>query len=262
MTRVPSAPTDLDALVPVLVRRYASSLNHAELRRALRALSARYVEARATLGTRSALDTAGKRAAFAVFYGPLHFVTTRAVVTALEADARRLEMIVDLGCGTGMASAPWALASRGPRPSLVGFDRSQWAVSEARWTWRALGLRGRATRVDLVAGLARLAASRPGRLDRLAILAAWSANELPPRARADLLDAVSLLVRRGATLLVIEPIARRAAPWWPEWAAACRDLGGRADAWDLPNDLPATLVRLDREAGFDRTTLKARSLFV
>src|SRR5688572_32288957 len=33
-----------------------------------------------------ALDTAGKRAAFALFYAPLHFLTVRHVVSALGAD--------------------------------------------------------------------------------------------------------------------------------------------------------------------------------
>jgi SAM-dependent methyltransferase len=249
---------DLDVLAATLIRRHASALSQAELRRSLRALSARYVEARATLGRRSPLDTAGKRAAFAVFYGPLHFVTMRAIVERLDLRDAPCERIVDLGCGTGMASAAWALATRS-RPSLIGFDRNQWAVSESRWTWRALGLSGRASRADLLAGLARC--SR-GRLDRLGVLAAWSVNELPVRARADLLEALQRLSRRGARVLVVEPIATSTAPWWPEWAAAARDLGGRADSWSLPNDLPPVLTRLDRDAGFDRAALKARSLLI
>jgi hypothetical protein len=253
-----AVPTRLDALVPTLLSRHLSALSQAELRRSLRALSVRYVEARATLDTRSPLDSAGKRAAFAVFYGPLHFVTTRAIVTALGLGQRPLDTIVDLGCGTGMASAAWALTVRS-RPTLVGVDRSQWAVAEARWTWRAFGLRGRSTRADMLTGLAQLG---PGRLDRVAILAAWSANELPADTRGALLDAFRPLTRRGATLLVIEPIAKRAAPWWPEWTAACSEWGGRADTWALANDLPAPLARLDRDAGFRRTELKARTLCV
>jgi len=251
-----ATPTDLDTLVSGLLQRHASPLSQAELRRSLRALSMRYVEGRATISSRSPLDTAGKRAAFAVFYGPLHFVTVRAIIGALSLGDRAFDTIIDLGCGTGMASAAWALATDS-QPALMGFDRNQWAVAEARWTWWALGLRGRATRTDLLAGLAQV---RRGRLERTAILAAWSVNELPAAARGDLLNALRLLARRGATVLVIEPIAKRAAPWWPEWETAWGEFGGRADTWTLPNDLPAALATLDREAGFDRSALKARSL--
>ena len=66
----------------------------------------------------SPLDTAGKRAAFALFYGPLHFLTVQAIVIALGAHARPLQMIADLGCGTGVGGAAWALACARP-PSIA-----------------------------------------------------------------------------------------------------------------------------------------------
>ena len=69
---------------------------------------------------------AGKRAAFALFYAPLHFMAVTAVVQALGADAPPPASIVDLGCGTGVAGAAWALAAGGSaagdrhRPPPVG----------------------------------------------------------------------------------------------------------------------------------------------
>ena len=55
-------------------------MTRSEFLKAIRALSARYVERRGALPDRSPLDSAGKRAAFAGFYAPLHFLTVRAVI--------------------------------------------------------------------------------------------------------------------------------------------------------------------------------------
>src|SRR5215210_1390656 len=65
-------------------QRHLANLTLAETARALRALSSCYVERRSKLAAGGALDTAGKRAAFALFYGPLHFLVTREVVRALH----------------------------------------------------------------------------------------------------------------------------------------------------------------------------------
>src|SRR4030095_1951860 len=93
-------------------QRYLADLTSAELTRALKALSSCYVERRAGLPTGQALSGAGKRAAFALFYAPLHFLTAREIAKALIADggaASRPHPIVDLGCGTGVAGAAWAM---------------------------------------------------------------------------------------------------------------------------------------------------------
>ena len=52
----------------------------AEVARALRALSSTYVERRARLSGRGAFDTAGKRAAYALYYAPRRFLMTAHVV--------------------------------------------------------------------------------------------------------------------------------------------------------------------------------------
>ncbi|MEK6630947.1 MAG: hypothetical protein AABY89_09460, partial [Acidobacteriota bacterium] len=88
-----------------LEERHMADLRPAEVSRALRALSSAYVERRDRLGRGAALDGAGKRAAFALFYGPLHFLATREIVRALGIADPAPGVITDLGCGTGAAGA-------------------------------------------------------------------------------------------------------------------------------------------------------------
>ena len=93
---------------------------------------------------------------------------------------------------------------------ITGFDRHPWAVAEANWTYRVLGLHGRAHRQDL--SRVRLEPA-PG----LGILAAYTINELPDDLRSAWLTRLLDARARGATVLIIEPIARRMAPWWRGW---------------------------------------------
>ena len=67
-----------------LERRHLADLTTSEVARALRALSSCYVERRAKLARGGALDGAGKRAAFALFYAPLHFLVVREIVRAID----------------------------------------------------------------------------------------------------------------------------------------------------------------------------------
>ena len=251
-----------DRWLTALDARHRASLKTPEFLKAVRALSTRYVERRDVLSRRSALDSAGKRAAFAAFFAPLHFLTTTHVVHALGADAVALRTIVDLGCGTGVASAAWAQAHRG-HPTVVGIDRDSWALEEARWNWRELAIVGRARRGDILQFLRapdvhRSAPTAAG----TALLAAWSVNELDGAARRALLPVLLQWASRGAVVLVIEPISRRAAPWWPDWSGAFLGGGGRSDEWDFPAELPAPLATIDEAAGFRREGLKARSLLL
>ena len=249
----------LDVWTSALLARHTGPLTRPELLRAVRALSARYVEHRRELPGRSPVDSAGKRAAFAVLYGPIHYATTAAIVEGLGLAGRVTPRIVDLGCGTGAASAGWAGTLDAPA-TLHGIDRNAWAVAEARWTWRTLGLQGRAHRGDLVRAARRLLDPGERVADGTAVLAAYAVNELGPEARRLLLASLVALGRRGAAVLVIEPVSGRAAPWFDDWARAFTTAGGRADAWRFPNRLPPVLQALDRDAGFDRPELTARSL--
>jgi len=250
-----------DAWLSAVVGRHTRALSSPEFLKAVRALSARYVERRAVLSTRSPTDSAGKRAAFAGFFAPLHFLTTRAVVRALGAGAQPISRLADLGCGTGVASAAWALECA-RRPRLAGIDREKWALDEAAWNWRELGLLGRARRDDLVRAAGSLDRPVKGETGPGGVVLAWSVNELDDKSRRLLLPALVALADRGTPLLVIEPLARDATPWWDDWAGVWRQRGGRADEWKFDEPLPAVLARLSEAAGFRRQALGARSLWL
>jgi hypothetical protein len=240
------------AWVAALDKRHLADLTLPEVGRALTALSSCYVERRARLAEGAALEGAGKRAAFALFYAPLHFQTTAHIVRELAAG--EISEILDLGCGTGAAGAAWALGTAGPA-RISGFDRSAWAVAEANWSYQQLGVRGRATRQDLTRVQFR---PRQG----LGILAAYAINELPDPARAALLPRLLDAGRRGAAVLVVEPIARRLAPWFSAWESAFTAAGGRTDEWRLASSLPPRQRQLAKSAGLNPQELTARTLFL
>src|SRR5438876_6728146 len=60
-----------------LEARHLADLTFSEVSTALRAVSSAYVERRAKLARGAALSGTGKRAAFALFYGPLHYLLVR-----------------------------------------------------------------------------------------------------------------------------------------------------------------------------------------
>ena len=244
---------DPSSWLAALEQRHLANLTRSELTRALRALSSVYVERREKISSGAALDSAGKRAAFALFYGPLHFLTIDAVVRALGANEAPPETIVDLGCGTGVGGAAWALACD-RRPRVRGIDRNAWAVAEANWTYNQLGLRGRATIGD-VARDKRVAPS-PGS----GILLAYTVNELPDAPRAALLETLASARNRSA-ILIVEPIAKRDKAWWPAWVTRLGREGARADEWRFPATLPSSLAQIARSAGLDPRELTARTIY-
>jgi hypothetical protein len=240
-----------DAWLSALEERHLARFTPSEVGRALRALSSCYVERRSRLVEGVALETAGKRAAFALFYSPLHLLTTARILRQLPAHAT-VRTVVDLGCGTGAAGAAWAIHSAAA--GITGFDRHPWAVDEANWTYRTLGLRGRAHRQDIVR--VRLEPA-PGQ----GILAAYALNELSAAAREAWLPRLLQAAGRGSTILIIEPIARRMSPWWRDWEEAFVAVGGRADEWRFAGTLPRRQRELAKSAGLDPRELTARSLF-
>jgi SAM-dependent methyltransferase len=244
---------DLAAWYAALEARHLATLTFPEVRRALQALSSLYVQRRDRLARGAALEGAGKRAAFAMFYGPLHFLIVREIVRALRATDPPLVRVVDLGCGTGAAGAAWALEA-GRRPAVSGIDTSGWAVGEAEWNLRTLGLTATVRRGDLVdAGI--------GSADE-GIVAAYAVNELDDPSRDELLRRLLAAHGRGSRVLVVEPIARRPVPFWPAWVDAFHTAGGRADTWRFPAVLPERMKLLDKAAGLDHRELTARSLWL
>ena len=94
------------------------------------------------------------------------------------------------------------------------------------------------------------------------VLAAYVLNELPDEARTRVEARLLDTALHGGRVLVIEPIARAIAPWWDDMVARFAPVGGRADEWRLPIDLPPLLEKFDRAAGLNHRELTFRSLFV
>jgi len=238
--------------------RHLADLSFSEVSRALRALSSTYVERRGRITEGAALSGAGKRAAFALFYGPLHFLLIREIVRSLNATGG-VGRIVDVGCGTGASGAAWARACAdttpdGAGPAVHGLDLHPWALQEAAWTYRQFGLRGRTSRTNL--------AAQPIPRERSAWLVAFALNEISPPERDRLIAQLLERHEAGAPVLIVEPLAGFVAPWW----AACRrqveEAGGRADEWRFRMELPAIVAKLDRAAGLDHSTVTGRSLWL
>ena len=243
-------PRFADWLV-ALEERHLADLRVPEVTRALRALSSAYVERRHKVAAGATLDSAGKRAAFALFYAPLHYLAVAHIVSS--ATARVPRTIVDVGCGSGAAGAAWAMSGNGAS-RVMGFDRHPWAVDEARWTYRFFGLQGTAR----VGDATRLPQSQADE----GIVVAYVLNELTEDARKRLEDRLLSAASEGAAVIVIEPIARSLTPWWDETAARVRAAGGRSDEWRFPVVLPPQLEKFDRAAGLRHQELKARTLML
>jgi hypothetical protein len=254
------ADNQLDNWIASLEERHFRELRFPEVSRALKALSATYVERRAKLGEGAALTGAGKRAAFALFYGPLHFLIVREVVAQLTGAGRasgavrqaRGGTIVDLGCGTGAGGAAWATASDRAH-SVLGIDRNAWALDEAALTYRQFDLNARTRRGDIT----RMEVPKPP----VSWLAAFTLNELADSDRETVLTRLLERAAQGDRVLVIEPIARGIAPWWDRWKDRVITAGGRADEWRFRVPLPPIVSKLDRAAGMDHRELTARSLW-
>ncbi len=217
--------------------------------RALRALSSTYVERRHKLSDGAALSGAGKRAAFALFYAPLHYLLVRHIFHELSGGNRNAPHVVDLGCGTGAAGA--AIATQ----HVVGVDKNQWAVAEAARTYRAFGLDGVARQGD--ASAYRF----PNRATT--VVAAFTMNELPDASREALLARLLDRVRsKGDRLLIVEPLAKGAARWWESWREAFERSGGRSDEWRVAVELPEIVAKLDRAAGLQHREITGRSFWI
>jgi SAM-dependent methyltransferase len=232
-----------------LEKRHLQVLTFSEVRRALQALSSLYVERRSEAGVGRALDSAGKRAAFALFYAPLHLLQTAHVARNLGFEANG--DILDLGCGTGTAGIGLALETN-PRNRLIGVDENSWALEEARWNLGRFGLQGRTRRADLI---------HFPFPSRGSVLLAFTVNELSDASREALLRRLLSPSARKVAVLVLEPIARRMVPWWDRWAEVFQAAGGSSAQWRWRPELPGRLRLLDKAAGLNHRELTCRSLW-
>ena len=233
-----------------LEQRHLADLRFSDVTRALRALSSAYVERReSALSEKKALDGAGKRAAFALYYGPIHFLLIQHIAREL-AIAPTNGTVVDLGSGTGVAGA--AVAADGAH--VMAVDTHPWTLQEARFTYRAFGLkadvtRGHAARIHFPA-------------DTTCIVAAFIVNELNDSDRAALLKQLIRVTSRPhrSRVLIVEPISTRISPWWPEWEKEFLAHQGRSDEWRVAAELPPIVKRLAKAAGLRPQVLTAKTL--
>ena len=244
-----SFATQLQSWLDSLERRHLADLRFQEVSRALKALSATYVEKRSRIAGGAPLAGAGKRAAFALFYAPLHAILVHHIAEQLAGARPSRGPVIDLGCGTGAAGAAWASAVGAGEVS--GIDRHPWAADEARDTYRAFGLRGR-TRVEDF--------SRTRLAEGSHALAAYAVNELADDRRDAFLLAALAHASRGGRVTIVEPLAGFVAPWWGEWRTAFEAAGGRADQWRIRPQLPPIVAKLDKAAGLNHREVTGRSL--
>ena len=154
------------------------------------------------------------------------------------------------GIGRGLGARSRRGPDFGVRPSPVG-------GAGGRWTYRAFGAAGAGRDRQTSRRLPLQSAPRHRRARGL------HGNELPPDGRAALLPRLlEAGSQHGARVLVVEPIARTAIPWWDEWAAAFTAVGGEAKEWRFAASLPERQLQLARAAGLDPRELTARSLWL
>jgi len=242
-----------------LEQRHLENFTFSEVAKALRALSSTYVERRHKLAEGAALATAGKRSAFALFYGPLHYLLVSHIVRQLPGALSNKATLIDLGCGTGAAGSAWAGACARP-PRVIGVDCNGWALGEAAATYRWFGVSAETRRLNLEQGdgTAKLLPVPVS----ASVLAAFTLNELGDRAREALLPTLLERAKRGSQILIVEPIAGGVARWWDRWRREIEDAGGRSDEWRVRAELPAIVAKLDRAVRLDHRELTGRSLWM
>ena len=190
--------------IATLETKHLAELTFPEVSRALRALSSTYVERRQKLAEGAALSGAGKRAAFALFYGPLHYLLLTHIAERLPEATADVRTLLDLGCGTGASGAAWANACRSPKheagPRVMGIDRHPWAIGEAAATYRAFKIPATVRQGDIAS-----AALPKG---PVSILAAFTMNELDDPERDALLSRLVERASHGDRVLIVEPLER------------------------------------------------------
>jgi len=245
---------DFDRWLEETAQRYSPPLAFREIRRGVQALSSLYVERRVggDLSAR-AHRGAGKRAALATYFAPLHFLTAHHALNALAGESwTPPSRIWDLGCGTGALGAALARGFE-TVPEVIAIDRSGFALREARHTYRAFGIYARTRRGRLPAALPPAAA---GEL--------WSfgfvLNELEEDARATSLNSVSEALELGVRLFIVEPLAGPVTPWWSRWCEKLARFGVMEHLVKRAINRPEWIGRLDRASRLNHRIVGCRVL--
>jgi len=243
-----------DAWLEGTLARFVPPLTFTELRRGVQALNDLWNRA----GSGSALarrvtEGTGKRAALATYFAALRFLVTHHALEMVGDTLGPVREVVDAGCSTGAVGAAVA-RTIAPGARVIGIDRSGWALDEARRTWEAFGLAGRAVREELPHGL-----PFPAR-GRLLVLG-WTASRLDPAPRERLLARAVAHAKKGGGLLVLEPLSRKAGVgWWNEWAERLAPVGVREETIRVAIHRPRFIREMDRAARLDHQVIGARVL--
>lgn len=244
----------IENLFTELQERYSRDLTFQEIRRGLQALSQVYTAKRNKLQTQGVWDGAGKRAAFALYYGSIHFVLFSEIARSLGPNLQHIKAVLDLGCGTGVGALAWA-AHVPQSIQVTAVDEANWAVGEARWLMERWGVAAKVTRQDVLT---------PRFLGREGLVfAGFTVNELADAQRQTLCDKLMQAHADGAQVLIVEPIANNVVPWWSHWQKIFADRGGQTREWKIPTrGLPEGLLLLDKAAAFHHRVLSGRSLYL
>jgi SAM-dependent methyltransferase len=242
-----------DAWLEAAVARNAVDLAFREIRKGAQALSWLYVERRAEVDLSArTIDGRGKRAALATYYAPLHFLTAHHALASVGAERLAPALrLFDLGAGTGASGA--AVARALDVADVTAIDRSGFALKEARATYAAFGVLARTVRGRIPEVLPRVEAGDVWVLG-------WSANELGEGEREALLERIVRAIGFGGRLVLLEPLAGAAVPWWRNWRETLTPLGVEEHECKVPVALPEWLARLDKASGLDHRVLGARLL--
>ena len=144
------------------------------------------------------------------------------------------------------------MGGRGGGPPLTGLDRHPWAMDEARWTYRMVGLKGTARRRCRPS-----AAPRAWRRRDRCLCAQRITPDLRTRVQEQLLAAAD----RGARVLILEP-SREPSPLVGRRRLAGVEGRGTGGRMAIRARLPPLLQTLDKAAGLDHRELTVRSIWL
>ena len=241
--------------IAALEAKHLAELTFPEVSRALRALSSTYVERRQKLAQGAALSGAGKRAAFALFYGPLHHLLLTHIVENLPNASANVQTLLDLGCGTGASGAAWAGRSARSRRAWSGSTVIPGRSAKPRPPIARSGSRPPCAR----------AISRPSTLPKGPVVHPRGVHDERAgrcRSATRCWRGWWSAPRQGDRVLIVEPLAGFVARWWNRWRETFEAAGGRADEWRLRTELPPIVAKLDRAAGLNHREITGRSLWL